>query len=55
MDEKRKALAHQAGCLRKKYKLVPYEAAWCTLWLFGVKEKQIPLLSEEMTAEKKRK
>lgn len=31
-----KALAHRAGCIRKKYRLAPLEAASCALWLAGV-------------------
>ncbi len=46
MDEKRKALAHRAGCLRKKYRLAPCEAAWCTLWLAGTRKEKILRLAE---------
>lgn len=42
------ALAHRAGCIRKKYKLIPYEAACCVLWLLGAEEKRIPELAELM-------
>jgi len=41
-------LAHRAGCVRKKYKLTPFEAACCVLWLLGVEETRIPELAELM-------
>jgi hypothetical protein len=50
-----KALAHRAGCTRKKYKLAPLEAAWCTLWLAGVREEDMPKLAERMTQLKNQK
>ncbi len=43
-----KALAHRAGCIRKKYKLTPAEAAWWVLWLEGACEDDIPKLVELM-------
>lgn len=43
-------LAHRAGCMRKKYKLTPYEAAGCVLWLLGAEEARIPELAERMQA-----
>ncbi len=42
------ALAHQAGCIRKRYRLTPLEAAWCTLWLAGAEESEIPALVQQM-------
>lgn len=42
------ALAHRAGCIRKKYKLTPYEAACCVLWLLGVEEEKVDVLAELM-------
>lgn len=41
-------LAHRAGCIRKKYKLTPYEAACCVLWLSGVEESRIAELAAYM-------
>lgn len=52
MNEKYKALAHQAGCLRKKYKLSPYEAACCSLWLAGASVNRLDKLAEQMAEEK---
>ncbi len=43
-----KSLAHRAGCIRKKYRLTPAEAAWSVLWLAGAKEADIPRLAAEM-------
>ncbi len=42
------ALAHQAGCIRKKYKLTPQEAAACVLWLAGVEQDKLAPLAELM-------
>ena len=50
-----KALAHDAGCIRKKYKLPPFEAACCALWLAGVKEKDLIPYAERMTEIKSKK
>ena len=50
-----KALAHRAGCIRKKYKLTPLEAAWCTLWLAGVNDEDMPQLAERMAQLKNQK
>lgn len=47
-QNKKKPLAHRAGVLRKKYKLTPFEAAVCALWLSGAEEEKIPALAEEM-------
>lgn len=52
MNEKYKALAHRAGCLRKKYKLSPYEAACCSLWLAGASVNRLDKLAEAMAAQK---
>lgn len=52
MSEKYKALAHQAGCLRKKYKLSPYEAACCALWLAGASVNRLDKLADAMAAQK---
>lgn len=52
MSEKYKALAHRAGCLRKKYKLSPFEAACATLWLAGVRADRLDKLAEQMVEEK---
>lgn len=41
-------LAHRAGCIRKRYRLSPLEAAWCALWLSGAAEQEIPALALEM-------
>lgn len=48
MDQTYKALAHRAGCIRKRYKLTPLEAAWCALWLAGTAEADIPVLAEKL-------
>lgn len=47
-NRKYQALAHRAGCIRKKYRLTPFEAACCALWLSGTEEEKIPTLAEEM-------
>lgn len=52
MSETYKALAHRAGCLRKKYKLSPFEAACCSLWLAGVRADRLDKLAEQMAEEK---
>lgn len=52
MSEKYKALAHRAGCIRKQYKLTPYEAACCALWLAGVSTDQLDRLAEQIAEEK---
>lgn len=46
-------LAHKAGCLRKRHKLTPMEAAACVLWLHGAAEKDIQRLSQQMQEIKK--
>lgn len=38
-------LVHRAGCIRKKYKLTPEEAAYCTLWLTGAREQALDKLA----------
>lgn len=48
MEQTYKALAHRAGCMRKKYKLTPLEAAWCVLWLEGAGEECIAGLADQM-------
>lgn len=48
MNGRYKALAHRAGCIRKKHRLIPYEAACCALWLLGAEEERIPELAELM-------
>ena len=50
-----KALAHDAGCIRKKYKLSPFEAACCALWLAGVKREDLIPYAERMTEIKARR
>ena len=50
-----RSLAHQAGIIRKKHRLSPFEAAWCTLWLQGVPEADIPALAACMTEIKNRR
>lgn len=50
-----KALAHSAGCIRKKYKLPPFEAACCALWLAGVKKEDLIPYAERMTEIKARR
>lgn len=55
MEMTYKSLAHRAGCIRKKYKLTPVEAAWCALWLAGAKETAIPALAQAMAALKSQK
>lgn len=50
-----KSLAHQAGCIRKKYKLPPFEAACCALWLSGVPEDRLLPCAERMTEIKNRR
>ncbi|UNI72475.1 MAG: hypothetical protein [Chaetfec virus UA24_244] len=50
MKNRYSALAHRAGCIRKKYKLTPYEAVCCTLWLTGAREKDMPELARRMLA-----
>lgn len=52
MQKDVKTLAHWAGCIRKKYKLTPYEAAWCALWLAGEPGKRIPGLAEQLINQK---
>ena len=52
MSEKHKALAHRAGCIRKQYKLTPYEAACCALWLAGVSTDRLDKLAKQMAEEK---
>ena len=52
MSEKYKALAHRAGCIRKKYKLSPYEAACCALWLEGVSAKGLDRPAAKIAEEK---
>jgi hypothetical protein len=52
MSEKYKALAHRAGCIRKQYKLTPYEAACCVLWLAGVSADRLDRLAKQMAEEK---
>lgn len=52
MSEKYKALAHRAGCIRKQYKLPPYEAACCALWLAGVSADRLDRLAKQMAEEK---
>ena len=52
MNKKYKALAHQAGRLRKKYKLSPDEAACCSLWLAGASVNRLDKLAEQMAEEK---
>lgn len=52
MSEKYKALAHRAGCIRKQYKLPPYEAACCALWLAGVSADRLDKLAKQMAEEK---
>lgn len=49
------ALFHQAGYIRKKHRLSPFEAAWCALWLRGVPESDIPALAARMTEIKNRR
>lgn len=49
------ALLHQAGCIRKKHRLSPFEAAWCALWLRGIPEADIPSLAARMTEIKDRR
>lgn len=49
------ALFHQAGCIRKKHRLSPFEAAWCALWLRGVPEADIPAFAARMTEIKNRR
>lgn len=41
-------LAHRAGCIRKRYRLTPFEAAVCVLWLQGAAERDIPELAQKM-------
>lgn len=48
MGETYKTLSHRAGCMRKKYKLTPLEAAWCVLWLEGAGEERIASLANQM-------
>lgn len=48
-------LAHKAGCLRKRYRLTPSEAAACALWLQGTAERDIPELAQKMQDIRKRK
>lgn len=50
-----RSLAHQAGCIRKKHRLSPFEAAWCALWLQGFPEADIPALATCMTEIKNRR
>lgn len=50
-----KALAHHAGCIRKKYKLLPFEAACCALWLAGFREEHILPYAERMVEIKNRR
>ena len=52
MSEKYKALAHRAGCIRKQYKLSPYEAACCALWLAGIREDRLDKLAAKMAEDK---
>lgn len=47
-NRKYQALAHRTGCIRKKYRLTPFEAACCALWLSGAEEEKIPALAGEM-------
>lgn len=55
MKETYKNLAHSAGCIRKKYKLTPFEAACCALWLAGAKESELIPYAERMAEIKARK
>lgn len=55
MSKSYNELAHRAGCIRKKYRLTPGEAAWCTLWLLGAGEDKISQLAETMDKLRKRK
>ncbi len=48
MKQTYKNLANRAGCIRRKYKLTPLEAAWCALWLAGVDEPNISGLADLM-------
>lgn len=41
-------LAHRAGCIRKKHRFTPLEAAWSVLWLAGAEEGNISRLAAEM-------
>lgn len=49
------ALLHLAGCIRKKHRLSPFEAACCALWLRGVPEADIPALAARITEIKNRR
>ena len=55
MKQTYRSLAHQAGSIRKKHRLSPFEAAWCALWLQGVPEADIPALAAYMTEIKNRR
>ena len=52
MNETYKALAHRAGCIRKQYKLSPFEAACCALWLAGARADRLDKLAQHMAEEK---
>ena len=50
MDKTYKTLAHRAGCIRKKYKLTPYEAVCCALWLVGEREENLDRAADRILA-----
>lgn len=50
-----KVLAHRAGCMRKKYRLSPFEAACSALWLAGAKESRLSACAEHMVEIKNRR
>ena len=55
MKKTYKDLAHDAGRIRKKYKLSPFEAACCALWLAGANEKDLIPYAERMAEIKSRR